>query len=75
MDIVNETESRYLEILATGRKVLKKALHKYGEDTCHLTGDWHFSSPLNYLYFNVLFPPDPGSVGCSINSLFLLASK
>lgn len=38
MDIVNETESRYLEIVSTGRKVLKKALHKYGEDVRHLTG-------------------------------------
>jgi len=39
VDIVSETESRYLEIVATGRKILKKALDKYGEDTRHLTGE------------------------------------
>ena len=32
-----------MEIVATGRKVLKKALHKYGEDTGHLTGELQFS--------------------------------
>jgi len=46
---VNQTESRYLEVAATGRKVLKKALRKYGEDTRLLTGN-----PLLYCHLTII---------------------
>jgi alanyl-tRNA synthetase len=39
MNIVNQTEMRYLEITDIGRKMLKKALNKYGSDTKLLSGE------------------------------------
>jgi len=50
IDIVTQTEQRYLEVTALGRKMLRKALAKYGPDVKCLSGTIELHA--NYFLFS-----------------------